>query len=261
MLAAEGCTSSNSAVTAHATSPASAETVSSTSNPSSSTSTTPARLSASRTQRIVAYLAIAEPKLLQDWQSIADGFFPADTAHPVSLEIGLLSSGSLEDLVIVAYANEGKLLTATGFYPAGDSIAVSGAVVDGVSVTAVQPGTVASYMAVLDRVGPRTILAKLPSFPPSVGSYPGDYLLEAWPRSGGSEDIPNDAKAFIWDGSALQPVPAHDARRHTDPRYACFVATPNPSYISGAGPDTPTTIGMDTSPVFFVIPLAAVGSR
>ena len=89
-----------------------------------------------------------------------------------------------------------------------------------------QPGTVASYMAVLDRVGPRTILAKLPSFPPSVGSYPGDHILEAWPRSGGSKDIPGDARAFVWDGSALQPVPANELRRHDDPRYVCFFVIP-----------------------------------
>jgi hypothetical protein len=210
-------------------------------------------------------LRAVEPRLTVYWAGFGSGDFPANTAQAVTLRLGLSPFGSLESLFIVAYAPDTQqLLTATafgaytGYEPSGEYIDISGAVVDGVSMD-VQVPTVASYLAAIELVGRETMLAQLPVLPePSLGAYPGYYLLEAWPRAGGEEDIPSDAKALVWEGSAFQPLGAGDPRRQAQSAYVRFVMRPiTPVYQMPALPGrqtTTTTEGIDTSPVFFVIP-------
>lgn len=213
-----------------------------------------------KTQRIVVYLGTANPDLSRDWQSIAVSDFPAATAHPVALQLGFSPRGSLDSLLVVAYAEEGRLLTAMALGPAGESLMVSGVMVYGVGMPASPLGTVASFMASIDEVGPQTMIAKLPSLgTESYGGYPGFYFLEAWPEGTVRQDIPSTSTAFIWDGSHLEPLAPGDSRRGQDPRYVRLVMTAYPSVTLPPAPlpdrETTTTVSVPSGPVLFVVPL------
>jgi hypothetical protein len=240
--------------------------------PSSSTSTSTSisttytsdgpATTAGETHRVITGFRSIEPRLALYWESLGGGDFPSDTAQAVTLQLGFSPSGALDSLFVVAYAPDTRqLLTAEAFGPPSEYIEISGAVVDGVSMD-VQAATVVSYLTAIELVGRETMLAQLPALSePSLGTYPGYYLLEAWPRAGGEEDVPSDAKALVWDGSAFQPLDAGDSRRQADPGYVRFVMTPIPAVWSipalPPGQQTTTTEGIDTSPVCFVIPLGA----
>ena len=211
------------------------------------------------TQRIFMRLQAVEPNLAKYWPDMG-GPFPSATARMVTLQIGMLTSGSLDSLFIVSYSPETRqLLTAESFGPSEEYVDIWGALVAGVAMTA-GGTTVASCLEAVDRVGRATMLAEMPALPaPQLGTFPGYYLLEAWPRSGGEPDIPADAKAVVWTGSAFQPLTASDPLRRADPVHVRFVITPLPSIDPEPAPfpsgeTTTTTEGVDLSPVYFVIP-------
>ena len=249
-----------------------ASTSTSTSVSTTSTTVSVPATTAARTHKVMTRFRSIEPRLTVYWEGSGGGDFPTDTARMLTLQLGFSPSGSLESLFIVAYAPDTRqLLTATafgsytGYSPSGEYIDVSGAVVDGVSMD-VQSDAVVSYLTAIELVGRETMLAQLPALPePSLGTYPGYYLLEAWPRAGGEEDIPSDARAVVWDGSAFQPLDAGDLRRQAHPGYVRFVMTPmTPVYPMPAlppGQQTTTTEGIDTGPVYFVIPVGDDSAR
>ena len=107
-----------------------------------------------------------------------------------------------------------------------------------------------------------------PSLPKSRAPHPDHRELSGisicWkpgrdPKA--AANIPSDAKAFLWDGSSFQRLETGDARRQASSGYVRFVVAPIPSFASLPGPlpgtETTTTLGVDTSPVYFVIPHGA----
>jgi hypothetical protein len=210
------------------------------------------------TQRVIVRLRAEEPDLAKYWPGMG-GSFPSDTAQVVALQLGISTAGLLDSLFIVAYAAEAhQLFTAESFGNAGAYMDIWGAVVDGVTMAGGGPN-VASCLAAVDRVGRKTFLAQLPDLPPGFGTFAGYYLLESWPASGREPDIPAEAKAVIWRGSAFEPLSGSDPLRRADRGYVRFVVTPLPSVAPSPAPPpnepTTTTEAVDLSPVYFVIPV------
>lgn len=263
------CVSVTSTPSSTTTSEASTSTCTSASTTSTSTSLAN---KAGGTHYVTTRIPSEEPRLTFYWEFLGGGSFSTDTAQAVTLQLGFLPSGMLQSLFVVAYVPDTEqLLTATGFgsfsapsIPAGQlaeyDVDLSGVVVDGVDM-AVQSERVVSYLAAIELVGRKTMLAEVPVLPVPKFGVPGYYLLEAWPRAGGEEDIPSYATALVWEGSAFQPLGSSDPRRQTQPGYVRFVMTPTTSEYPVTAPLSEertytTESGTDTWPVFFVIPAA-----
>ncbi len=125
-------------------------------------------------------------------------------------------------------------------------------------MSAAPSGTVAAFLAAIDEVGAKKMMAKLPALPESYALDPGLHLVQAWPEGTVSEDIPTGARVFVWDGSQFQPLSPGDPRRQTDPRYVRLLMTAIPTTAlppaPGPGQVTTSTSSVDLGPVFFIIP-------
>jgi len=189
-------------------------------------------------------------------QAAADGAFEPETASADWLMFAFSPRGWLIDLLMVASTDDKRQVT----------LDWSGAVIDtpqnvmvNVTVEGGSPSTdeaasdrVSKILFALDMVGTKTMIAKLPQVGPT-GYYLVSPLLGVTSEKGA---MPEQAEAYIWEGSEFALLPLDDPRRAYDAKSVYFKAYAD---VEGLSLQTETTSSQPPL-IFFVVPQAMLST-